>query len=88
MSRNFSVNSFYSKNKSKRLLDLEVKLEEGVSELKKKPLPPLLQSSLHGHPIDWKIFHKQDEALNYAKQNGLGLMTFAFEEQVAGSQGR
>lgn len=87
-STNFPVNSFYSKNKSKRLLELEIKLEEGVSDLKKKPLPPRLESSLTGHPIDWKIFHKQDEALDYAKKRGLGLMTFSFEEQVPGSEGR
>ena len=88
MSTGFTVNSFYSKNKSKRVLELETKLEYGVSELKKKPLPPLLHSSLQGHPVDWKIFHKQDEALVYAKQRELGLMTFAYEEQVSGSEGR
>ncbi len=88
MSTNFPVNTFYSNKKSKRLLELEVKLEQGVSESKKGPLPPLLTSSLLGHPTDWKIFHKQAEALNYVKQRGLGLMTFAFEEQINGNEGR
>lgn len=88
MTTNFSVNSFYSKTKSKRILELETKLEQGVSDLKKKPLPPLLHSTLQGHPTDWKIFHKQEEALVYAKKRGLGLMTFSFEEQVPGSEGR
>lgn len=88
MSSSFAVTNFYSKNKSKRVLEIEDKLEQTVSELKRKPLPPTLHSSLCGHPIDWKVFHKQDEALSYAKQRRLGLMTFAFEEQIPGSEGR
>ncbi|XP_045035655.1 DNA-directed primase/polymerase protein isoform X2 [Daphnia magna] len=88
MSVNFPVSSFYPKKGCKRLLEIEIKLERGVSEAKKKPLPPRLTSSLQGHPPDWKIFHKQAEALEYAKQRGSGLMTFSFEEQVPGSEGR
>lgn len=88
MSIYFPVSSFYPKQRCKRLLELEIKLERSVSEAKKKPLPPRLASSLQGHPIDWKIFHKQADALEYAKQRGLGLMTFSFEDQVPGSEGR
>ncbi|KAI9552739.1 hypothetical protein GHT06_020619 [Daphnia sinensis] len=88
MSVNFPVSSFYPKRRCKRLLEIEIKLERGVAEAKKKPLPPRLTSSLQGHPADWKIFHKQAEALEYAKQRGSGLMTFSFEEQVPGSEGR
>lgn len=88
MSTSFPVSKFYSCNKSNRDRLLEVKLEKSVCELRNKPLPPTLHSSLDGHPIDWKIFSKQIDALNYMKERGLGLMTFAFEEQVPGSEGR
>lgn len=110
MAQSFPVRSFYSKNSSKRSLELEEKLERTESELKKKPLPPDLRSSLLGHSVDWKVFAKlvskcrkphvmkhwihwptfQDDALKYAGEarSGLGLMTFAFEEKVPGSEGR
>ena len=88
MSLNIPASSFYQKNKNKRLLDIEEKLEHAECQLKRKPIPQDFPISLLGPPANWKIFTKQDEALNYAQKNGMGLMTFAFEERVPDSGGR
>lgn len=82
------VSSFYQKNKNKRLLDIEEKLEKAECQLKKKPILQNLPQSLLGPPTDWKIFIKQDEALGHAQKNGMGIMTFAYEYRVPNSGGR
>lgn len=70
-------------------MEIAAKLDSGESSLKKKPLPPDFKPSLlHGPPKVWQVFHKQDEALRFAKERGEGLMTFAYEERVPNSQGR
>lgn len=58
MSTSFPTKSFYSKNASKRSRELEEKLERTELELKRKPPPPELRSSLLGHSVDWKVFAK------------------------------
>ena len=86
MSVPFAAKNFYSKRETKLAVDIKIKLERTAKLMRSQPLPPELPSSLLGPSPDWRVFHRQEDALLAAKT--LQLMTFSFEERVPESGGR
>ncbi|KAF6211767.1 hypothetical protein GE061_012282 [Apolygus lucorum] len=57
------------------------RLQKSASLAKQAVIPFVLKDLLNGPCVNWKVFTKQEDALNFAKSAKGGLMTFAFEPQ-------
>uniref|UniRef100_A0A0A9XIQ3 DNA-directed primase/polymerase protein n=1 Tax=Lygus hesperus TaxID=30085 RepID=A0A0A9XIQ3_LYGHE len=60
---------------------LAKQLQRNAALAKQSVIPFVLKDLLNGPCITWKVFKKQEDALNYAKSAKGSLMTFAFEPQ-------
>ncbi|RXG55402.1 DNA-directed primase/polymerase protein [Armadillidium vulgare] len=78
-------NLFYSK---KSLYAKSAKIEKRKEIITSNPIPNMEPVGILGYTQLFKVYNKQSNALSFAKENGMGLMVFAFEGVAVGEGGR